>query len=186
MKRLALGAAVVLTLGPAFALRAQSPAPATLPAPGDPAAPMLAEEANAEGRLALDVELEPTGGYTYNPQGRRDPFVSLQKPVAPESGAKTRPTGFQGFLVQEVALKGIVRSQGGGMGVANKPGYIAMFLGTDGKSYFVTTGQRLFDGIITNVDATTVYFRQEVTDPLSPVKSRELKKSLYQTEEARP
>jgi hypothetical protein len=35
------------------------------------------------------------------------------------------------------------------------------------------------------VDATSVSFRQEVTDPLSPVKTRDLKKSLYATEEAR-
>ena len=35
------------------------------------------------------------------------------------------------------------------------------------------------------VDAATVTFRQEVTDPLSPVRTRDLKKSLYVTEEAR-
>jgi hypothetical protein len=30
-----------------------------------------------------------------------------------------------------------------------------------------------------------VTFRQEVTDPLSPVKTREVRKSLYASEEAR-
>jgi hypothetical protein len=60
-----------------------------------------------------------------------------------------------------------------------------MFLGADGKTYFVTTGQRLYDGLITAVDATSVTFRQEVTDPLSPVKTREVRKSLYASEEAR-
>ena len=62
---------------------------------------------------------------------------------------------------------------------------IAVFLGTDGKSYFVTNGQRLFDGVITAVEAGSVSFLQEVTDPLSPVKSREVKKSLNASEEAR-
>ena len=39
----------------------------------------------------LDQELEPApGGYTYNPQGRRDPFVSLVRPVGPQGG-KVRP-----------------------------------------------------------------------------------------------
>lgn len=134
----------------------------------------------------LEQELEPPpGGFTYNPQGRRDPFVSLQKPVAADRGPKTRKPGMEGFLIQEVALKGIVKTSGGGAGVASRPGYIAIFLGTDGKSYFVNVGQRLFDGVITAVDASSVSFRQEVTDPLSPVKTRDLKKSLYGSEEAR-
>jgi len=134
----------------------------------------------------LEQELEPPpGGFTYNPQGRRDPFVSLQRPVAADRGPKTRKPGMEGFLIQEVALKGIVKTAGGGAGVASKPGYIAIFLGTDGKSYFVNVGQRLFDGVITAVDASSVSFRQEVTDPLSPVKTRDLKKSLYGSEEAR-
>lgn len=134
----------------------------------------------------LDQELEPApGGYTYNPQGRRDPFVSLLKPVGPQGAPGQRPPGMSGFLIQEVALKGIVKQTGQGYGAADKAGYIAMFLGTDGKSYFVTVGQRLFDGEIIAIDAANVTFRQEVTDPLSPVRTREIKQSLYQSEEAR-
>lgn len=135
-------------------------------------------------RPPLDVELEP-GGFSYNPQGRRDPFVSLQRPVAADRGPKTRKPGMEGFLVQEVTLRGIVKTAGGGIGTAAQPGYIAVMLGADGKSYFVTAGQRLYDGVIARVDATSVTFRQEVTDPLSPVKTREVRKSLYASEEAR-
>ncbi len=177
--KLALVAALVLALaGPA---PAQAPAPAATPAPPAEAATPAAPEA---ARPPLDVELE-TGGYSYNSQGRRDPFVSLQRPVAADRGPKTRKPGMEGFLIQEVALKGIVRTTGGGTGLAQRSGFIAMFLGADGKSYFVTTGQRLYDGVITAVDATSVTFRQEVTDPLSPVKTREVRKSLYASEEAR-
>jgi len=177
--KLALVAAFVLVLaGPA---PAQAPAPAATPAPPAEAATPAAPEA---ARPPLDVELE-TGGYSYNSQGRRDPFVSLQRPVAADRGPKTRKPGMEGFLIQEVALKGIVRTTGGGTGLAQRSGFIAMFLGADGKSYFVTTGQRLYDGVITAVDATSVTFRQEVTDPLSPVKTREVRKSLYASEEAR-
>jgi Tfp pilus assembly protein PilP len=158
----------------------EAPAEATAPATETP----QAAPADEMERPPLDVEVE-TGGYTYNSQGRRDPFVSLQRPVAADRGPKTRKPGMEGFLIQEVALKGIVRTSGGGMGVAAEPGYIATFLGADGKSYFVRTGQRLYDGVITAVDATSVTFRQEVTDPLSPVKSREVRKSLYASEEAR-
>jgi len=173
--KLVLVAALVLA-GPALA---QAPEPAAAAPPAEAVAP-----AADAARPPLDVELE-AGGYSYNSQGRRDPFVSLQRPVAADRGPKTRKPGMEGFLIQEVALKGIVKTTGGGTGMAQRSGFIAMFLGADGKSYFVTTGQRLYDGVITAVDATSVTFRQEVTDPLSPVKTREVRKSLYASEEAR-
>ena len=178
--------ALTLVLVAAFAVALAGPAPAQEAAPATPAPPAEAAPAGATEttRPPLDVELE-TGGYSYNSQGRRDPFVSLQQPVAADRGPKTRKPGMEGFLIQEVALKGIVRTTGGGTGLAQRQGFIAMFLGADGKSYFVTTGQRLYDGVVTGVDATSVTFRQEVTDPLSPVKTREVRKSLYASEEAR-
>jgi hypothetical protein len=159
--------------------------PALAQAP--PAETPKAEEKGDIVKSILEQELEPPpGGYTYNPQGRRDPFVSLTRPVAAgDKGLRTRKPGMEGFLIQEVALKGIVKVDGSGTGPAARAGYIAIFLGTDGKSYFVNVGQRLFDGVITAIDATSVSFRQEVTDPLSPVKTRDLKKSLYASEEAR-
>ncbi len=163
---------------------AQEPAAEAVPPPegATPAEPAAAADDLA--RPPLDVEME-TGGFSYQSEGRRDPFVSLQRPVAADRGPKTRKPGMEGFLIQEVALRGIVRTPGGGIGVAAEPGHIATFQGADGKSYFVRTGQRLYDGVITAVDATSVTFRQDVTDPLSPVKSREIRKSLYASEEAR-
>jgi len=179
---------VVKALLLAFISFALMAAPAGAQAPETPGAEAEAEALGPPGdpmdRPPLDLEVD-TGGFAYNSQGRRDPFVSLQRPVAADRGPKTRKPGMEGFLIQEVALKGIVRTTGGGMGIAAAPGFIATFLGADGKSYFVKTGQRLYDGVITAVDATSVTFRQDVTDPLSPVKSREVRKSLYASEEAR-
>jgi type IV pilus assembly protein PilP len=144
-----------------------------------------AEPPKGDTKSVLDQELEPApGGYTYNPQGRRDPFMNPLKAVGPK-GAGPRPAGIPGFLIQEVALKGVVKTSGGGMGVAQGAGYIAILQGSDGKSYFVTVGQRLFDGVIVSIDPTSVTFRQEVTDPLSPVRTRDVRKTLYPTEEAR-
>lgn len=167
-------------LGP-LALSAQTPSPApSPPAPEEEqpqiSVPSLGEKADETIRRILEQEMEvPAGAYTYNPQGRRDPFVSLLKPVEGQARG-IRPKGMEGFLVQEVALKGIVKTP---------ETYIAMLQGADGNSYFCKVGQRLFDGAIIAMDATSVTFRQEVTDPLSPVKVRELRKSLYPSEEAR-
>jgi len=166
----ALAAATVLAFAAGAAAQAPAPAPAAAsPAPVDPN--------TTEIKNPVDQELLPDpSGYSYNPQGRRDPFVSLLKPVSADQGVKTRRPGMEGFLIQEVALKGIVRTP---------KGYTAMLLGTDGKSYFVQEGQRLFDGVVTKIDAAAVTFRQEITDPLSTVKSRDVKKTLYPSEEAR-
>jgi Tfp pilus assembly protein PilP len=181
----------ITILSAALALaQAPTPAPPATAAPTGPAeaAPSPAASPAAPAadiaRPPLDAELE-TGGYTYNSQGRRDPFISLQRPVAADRGPKTRKPGMEGFLIQEVALKGIVKTKGGGLGSAKQAGFIAILLGADGKSYFVSTGQRLYDGAIVAVDASSVTFRQEVTDPLSPVKTREVRKSLNALEEAR-
>jgi type IV pilus assembly protein PilP len=145
------------------------------PPPADTASPAPSAEGELKNPVDQELQPDPTG-YSYNPQGRRDPFVSLLKPVSADQGVKTRRPGMEGFLIQEVALKGIVRTP---------KGYTAMLLGTDGKSYFVQEGQRLFDGVVTRIDATAVTFRQEITDPLSTVKSRDVKKTLYPSEEAR-
>jgi type IV pilus assembly protein PilP len=158
-------ALVLLAAGPASA---QDPAasPSPSPSPGSDAIQSI---------ISQEFEAAP-GAYTYDPKGRRDPFVSLLKPVSADTGPRSRPPGLKGFLIQEVALKGIVKTQ-------NR--YTGMLLGTDGKSYFVGVGDRLYDGVIIAIDASTVTFRQEVTDPLSTVKTRDVKKTLYPTEEAR-
>ena len=146
--------------------------------PASPEAPTATLPAASDTvRSIIDEELAPPpGGYTYSSQGRRDPFVSLLKPIGPDQGPAKRRPGMEGFLIQEVALKGIVR---------DRTGYIAILLGTDGKSYFVRNGQRLYDGVVTAIDASSVTFRQEITDPLSTVKSRDVRKTLYPSEEGR-
>ena len=133
--------------------RAGALAGAARSAPGAPGGPDTVKS-------ILEQGLEPPpGGYTYNPQGRRDPFVSLHKPVEANRGPGSRPPGVKGFLIQEVALKGIVK---------DKTGYIAILLGTDGKSYFVRVGERLFDGVITAIDAANSHLPAGSDGPLVP------------------
>jgi len=161
-------AAFVALVGCGSPVAAQDPTSAPSPIPADVGDPL---------KSLVEKDLLPAaGGFTYNPQGRRDPFVSLLKPVSADQGARTRKQGMEGFLIQEVALKGVIKMQ---------KGYRAMLLGTDGKSYFVSVGQRLYDGAIVAIDAGSVTFRQEVTDPLTTVRSRDVRKTLYPTEEAR-
>lgn len=165
----------VLALGIALVSSAAAQQPSAGTAAPTAAEPGELSKDALKDILEKELALQP-GTYTYLPAGRRDPFVSLLVNVGPSEGTTKRPTGMPGFLIQELALKGIVK---------DRPGFIAMLQATDGKSYFARTGQRFYDGVIIGMDAATVTFRQEVTDPLSPVKTRDLKKSLYSSEEAR-
>jgi len=148
---------------------AQAPSPASSPA----ASSTVAVPAPDEGLR----ELAPApGGYRYNAGGRRDPFMSLVRRggAAKEDEAK-RKQGIEGLMISELALQGIVKTV---------DGYIAFFAGPNGKSYWVKNNQRFYDGQLIGIDATTATFKQEVSDPLNPVKTRDVKKYLYPSEEA--
>ena len=118
--KLALAAALALVAGVAFA-QPPAPAPAGADAPGPDRRgrpPARRPVPTPPGRRS--TWSSRPAGYAYNSQGRRDPFVSLQRPVAADRGPKTRQAGDGGFLIQEVALKGIVKTAGGGTGVAQR------------------------------------------------------------------
>ena len=115
-------------------------------------------------------------GFTYNPEGRRDPFVSLLRRGGDSPrGDAVRPAGMAGLLVSEVSLRGIV---------ASRTGFVAIVQGADGRTYIVREGERLFDGAVRSITQDTLVFLQQVNDPLSLEKQREVRKVLRQTQEA--
>jgi len=125
--------------------------------------------------LTDPIELTEGTGFTYESGGRRDPFVSLALGInvlAPD----IRPPGLQGMLIQEVSLRGIVKTQ---------DGYIAMIQGTDNKSYFAKSSERLYDGHIQDITDDKVVFRQEIRDPLRIEQFQEVEKTLHPVEEQR-
>ena len=128
-----------------------------------------------EPEVAQPIEITDGSGFRYQSQGRRDPFISLAlglNVLPPDE----RPPGLQGMLIQEVSLHGIVKTLNG---------YIAMIQGTDNKSYFARTGERLYDGNIQEIDDEKVVFRQEINDPLRIEKFQRVAKTLHPVEEQR-
>jgi hypothetical protein len=110
-------------------------------------------------------------GYTYDPAGRRDPFVSLTArggDVAPAPGS--RPTGVPGLLVNEMTVKGVLKS--------TKGGFVALVQAPDNRTYIVKTGDKVFDGAVKMITQDAVVFSQDVNDPLSLVKQREVRKAI--------
>jgi Tfp pilus assembly protein PilP len=152
--------------------RAAVPAPAqAAPAQGAQPAPA----APAAGQTAPPAPPPPPppqgAGYTYDPAGRRDPFVSLNargSDVPPVAGQ--RPAGIAGLLVNEVNVKGVLKS--------GKGSFIALVQAPDNRTYIVKAGDKVFDGTIKAILQDAVVFSQDVNDPLSLVKQREVRKAI--------
>jgi Tfp pilus assembly protein PilP len=153
---------------PAATAPASAPASASAPAPANAAAPAPA---------AAATSLEPQG-YTYDPQGRRDPFVSLLRRGSdvPRAPGSNRPNGLAGLETSEVTLKGTIATQGA---------YVGILQGSDNKTYIVRAGDKLLDGTIRVINPESMVIAQQVTDPLSLEKQREVRKVLRQTEEGK-
>jgi Tfp pilus assembly protein PilP len=81
--------------------------------------------------------------------------------------------GLSSLAADELTVKGIVQSRGG---------YIAMVQGPDAKTYIVHPNDRLLDGIVKAITAQAIVILQEVNDPLSIIKQREIRKALRQEE----
>jgi Tfp pilus assembly protein PilP len=114
--------------------------------------------------------------YSYDPKGRRDPFVSLVARAADERPAGKKVEGLGGLAVVDITLRGILQSRGA---------FIAMVQGPDKKTWVVHPNDRLADGIVRAITADTLIILQEVNDPLSLTKQREIRKSLRVLEEVK-
>ena len=159
-------AAFVLLAGTA-ATRAQAPAAPT-PAPAPPA---------AAPKPALP---SPPPNFQYSSEGRRDPFIDLvnrgSDAIRGGSAVAKRPDGVPGLETNSIVVRGIMQSKGA---------WLAMISGADGKVFTVRAGDKLFDGVVRTITAQAVVILQEVNDPLSLEKQREVRKFLRGGEEVK-
>jgi hypothetical protein len=70
--------------------------------------------------------------------------------------------------------------------VQNPEGFVAILQGADQKTYIVRSGDKLYDGVVRTITQNDMVFLQQVNDPLSLEKQREVRKVLRQTEGANP
>lgn len=154
---------VAAVAGPAAAQAPAAPAPAT---PAASPAP-------------IDNLPSPGADFTYSPGGRRDPFLTLTrgKTTVVATEGRIRPAGVAGLLAEELVVRGIVLSNGS---------YVAMVSGpATGQSFTVKTGARLFDGTVQSITPREVVILQQVTDPLSVQKQRQVRRALRTQEEGK-
>src|SRR5688572_31944 len=157
---------VTVLAGASVAVTSAQGAPAAQP--NQPATPQPAAPATAAPAPAAEA-------YTYDPAGRRDPFVTLlSRGIEPGTGKKL--TGLAGLTTTEVMLRGIMQSRNA---------YVALLSGPDGKTFSARVNDRLMDGIIRSVTPQGIVIMQEVNDPLSLVKQREVRKGLRTAEDGK-
>jgi Tfp pilus assembly protein PilP len=151
-----LPAAIVLLMTSVAGAQTPAAAPADAqPAVVDPQAPPV-----------------PPVNYTYSAEGRRDPFRSLVNTGVgsdARQGTGRRPEGVPGLAVNELMVRGILKTP---------DGFIAMVQAPNGRTYTVRPGDQLLDGRVRAITAEALIIMQEVNDPLSLEKQREVRKPL--------
>ena len=150
-------------------LAAQEPA-AAAPAPAS-AAPAAAGATPAETPVP-----PPAEAYSYDAAGRRDPFLNLLARGVEPARATNRPDGVGGLHTADVMVRGVVQSRGE---------LVAMVQGPDRKTYTLRQGDALLDGTVKAVMTEGVVIVQDVNDPLSLVKQREVRKLLRSVEDSK-
>ena len=157
--------ALLAASGLVLALGAGMASAATI-AVAEPAASASSSD-DIAAALARHDDAEPRPGeYVYAGGAKRDPFMDLRV----HTDKPTNVHDPRAFLIQEVALRGVVRGP---------KGWTAMVLGPDGRSYFVSAGQVFYDATLTAVDVGGMTVQQQVRDPLAPARVRDLRIALH-------
>jgi len=163
----ALAFAALVAAAPAFA-QDQPPAGGEAGAGGGEASP--AAEQTIDQILAGEEEVLAGEGYSYDPAGRRDPFISLLQRTQLKEAPQQRPEGIPGLLIDEIEVKGIFRMQGR---------TFAQVQSSDkDKSYLIQEGDQLYDGEVVSIAPGEVTFKQVVNDPSVIKPFREVVKKL--------
>jgi Tfp pilus assembly protein PilP len=118
--------------------------------------------------------------YSYKPDGRRDPFLGLTAAIG--GSVDTRNTaakhadGPSAFMVGEISVRGVMQS---------RSSLVAMIKGPDNKTYLIHQGDKLADGVVKTVTPQGLVVLQDISDPLSAQKQREVRKLLRSLEDAK-
>ncbi len=167
----AASAVFVAAIGLLGALPDVPQAPATPPPASAPAAPAAAAAPADAAKPPVVPE-----NYTYDPAGRRDPFINLLGSGSDSHAVSKKGEGPSGMTVAEISVRGVMQSRNG---------LIAMVQGPDNKTYIVHAGDKLADGAIKSITAQGLVIEQAVNDPLSVVKQREVRKLLRGLEDSK-
>jgi hypothetical protein len=148
-----------------------SSAPAPLSQPAAPAASASNSVKQAELISTGPAKIEPTPRKSYS--GKRDPFLS--EVVERSSSVPENCAGKRCLVIDQVVLRGIVRT-------AN--GMIAVVANTANKAYFLKEKDPVFNGMVMKITGDSVVFKERTIDNVGHVGSREVVKRVSPTPSA--
>jgi type IV pilus assembly protein PilP len=157
---------IVAALALSLALPAIASEQAASPKPAAPAGQAASQASSPPA---------PTETYSYQPEGRRDPFLNLLG-TGETPATSRRGDGIGAMVTAEVSVRGVMQ---------NGPTLVALVTGPDKKTYIVKAGDKLLDGTIKSVTQQGLVIVQNVNDPLSLEKTREVRKQLRSLEDTK-
>jgi hypothetical protein len=110
---------------------------------------------------------EATASRVSSMAGKRDPFVSPI--VRASAGGPVCETGKRCLMVDQIQLKGIVKSPSGFIAVVENPLK---------RAYFLRENDPVFNGSVIKITGDTVVFREATTDKLGKQGMREVVKKV--------
>ena len=128
--------------------------------PAEPASP----EAPAESKEEAADKKKESGFITAG--SRRDPFVS---PIVQHMAGTGCSTGKRCLAIDQIALRGIVKSDGG---------MIAVVVNSLDKAYFLRENDPVFNGYVLKISGDSVVFKETVQDKLGHLSTREVVKKI--------
>jgi hypothetical protein len=113
-----------------------------------------------------DAEDPAASEKKYNPNGRRDPFLS---PVVNRGGGSGCSTGKKCLEIGAISLQGIVRSD---------TGFIAVVSNGLNKAYFLRENDPVFNGYVVKITGDSIVFQETLQDRLGKTFTREVVKKI--------
>ena len=128
--------------------------------------PLLAQETTAAPPPEAAQTVAPPPGFTYNPEGRRDPFKDLL--TGRDMRAKTA-IGEPQVFIDDLILFGIVK---------NKKTYTAMIGMPQGFPMFVNVGDKFTDGYVLSITESQVVLRKTHERGIPLIRPRDIVKEI--------
>jgi hypothetical protein len=98
--------------------------------------------------------------------GHRDPFIS---PVVNHTGGSGCSTGKKCLAIDQIALRGVIKSD---------TGMIAIVVNALDKAYFLRENDPVFNGYVVKITGDSIVFKESFEDKLGKPLTREVTKRI--------
>lgn len=123
------------------------------------------QKTTEQSARSMPVLIQP-GSYSYNPEGRRDPFRDL---LAGRDVTKTGEGGLSAMSIDDVVLIGITKYKGKFTAIINGPG---------GFPIKINVGNRFEDGFVLSINDSKVVFRKTKERGVTMFRPKDITKEI--------